>query len=228
MIILFFILSLSVFAQEGYPPEAVKIEWEKTKQAFIKNYSCFPVTVYVNGKDHEVAAGAEETLNSPNWGSWKWFPGKKGKMDEKTVTSPLKEKYVPDFGANFGQTHINEYQFSYDFSVQEGTQVFAMESGIVVRIVQRYHQAHQDKARLDEVNKVEIIQADGSLASYVHLKGQSVPVRLCETVSKGQLIGLSGHNGFSSGPHLHVDMIRPVGMGKFHSIPLKFEKFPSK
>lgn len=220
---LIFFLSFSALAvTEGYPPEAVKIVFDQVKRAHIQNNSCFGATVFVNGKDFYVPANQEIKLGSDLWGAWNWRPGQVGSMSELTLTSPLKNKSTPDFGAGFGDTHTNEFHYSYDFSVPEGTEVFAMEEGVVIRIVQRYSVPHKDKNRMDEVNKVEVMHRDGSFASYVHLKPNSVSLRLCERVSKGQLLGLSGHNGYSSGPHLHVDVIRPQASGRFQTIPLKF------
>lgn len=206
---------------EGYPVDAVKISYEKSKQAFVKNNSCFPAIVYVNGKDVSVKPGEEVGLLSETWGHWKWLPGSIGSMNERSVPAPIKGMTEVSFGPGMG-THQDQMRFSYDFSVPQGTPVYSMESGLVVRIVQHYSIAHQNKALMDQVNKVEILHDDGSFASYVHLKAQSVTLRLCERVAAGTLVGQSGHNGYSTGPHLHVDVIRPIGRGNFMTIPLKF------
>ena len=223
-VLLFVILSFNCFASEGYPSSVVDILSGPKKNAVIKNSSCFPITVTVNGRDYLVEAKSEVELASSNWGKWHWIPGKVGKMDELTFSSPLKEKFLPDFGPGSGETHTKEYEFSYDFSVPEGTTVYAMEAGIVIRVIQKYTEAHQDKKRMGEVNKVEILHQDGSVAAYVHLKANSVPVNLCDKVLSGQIIGLSGNTGFSTGPHLHVDVTRPIGAGKFRTIPIGFRK----
>ncbi len=214
-------LSLS-HAQEGYPPVVVEIVTGPQKKAVVKNSSCFPVTVSVNARDFMVEAKSEIELNSSSWGAWIWIPGKIGRMNELTFLSPLREKSQADFGPGSVETHTKEYEFSYDFSVPEGTPVYAIEDGTVIRVIQKYTQSHQDKTRIHEVNKVEILQPDGSVAAYAHLKPQSVPLKICDRITKGQLIGLSGNTGFSSGPHLHVDVTRPIGIGKFKTIPIRF------
>lgn len=222
-VLFFFLLFIQqAYSQEGYPSKILTIEHDKSKGGFITNHSCFPVTVFVNGEDLLVKAKSEKSLKADSWGQWFWLPGSIGSMEEKTVPSPLKGKWKPDFGADGGGTHADNYRYSYDFSVPEGTEVYAMAEGIVIRVVQHYTLAHQDKARMKEVNKVEVLHPDGSSAAYVHLKANSVKLKTCEKIKAGQLIGLSGHNGFSSGPHLHVDIIRPIGAGKFHTLPLKF------
>ncbi len=214
-------LSLS-HAQEGYPPVVVEIVTGPEKNAVIKNSSCFPVTVSVNARDYMVEANTEVQLDSAFWGAWFWIPGKMGRMNELTFPSPLREKHQADFGPGSVETHTKDYEFSYDFSVPESSSVYALEGGIVIRVVQKYTKSHQDKMRIHEVNKVEILHSDGSVAAYAHLKANSTPLKTCDKINKGQLIGLSGNTGFSSGPHLHVDVTRPIGIGKFKTIPIRF------
>jgi murein DD-endopeptidase MepM/ murein hydrolase activator NlpD len=220
-IIFYGFISLS-HAQEGYPSVVVEIVTGPQKNAVIKNSSCFPVTVSVNARDYLVEAKSEVQLDSSFWGAWFWIPGKIGRMSELTFPSPLREKSQADFGPGTVETHTKEYEFSYDFSVPEGTSVYAIEEGTVIRVIQKYTQSHQDKTRIHEVNKVEILHLDGSVAAYAHLKAQSVPLKICDKISKGQIIGLSGNTGFSSGPHLHLDVTRPIGIGKFKTIPIRF------
>jgi murein DD-endopeptidase MepM/ murein hydrolase activator NlpD len=221
LIFLSLLTLIPVFGNDGYPVDAVKIQYDKVKRAFIKNNTCFPVTVSVNDKEYLVNPGAEELLNSNRWGAWFWSAGSIGRMDEKRVPLPVKSKSEPDYGPNTG-VHTGSLIYSYDFSVEEGTYVYAVEEGVVARIVQHYREAHQDKNRMEEVNRVMIVHPDGTAAEYVHLKAGSVNLKLCEKVILGQIVGMSGHNGYSSGPHLHLDVRRPIGEGKFQSISLRF------
>jgi hypothetical protein len=73
------------------------------------------------------------------------------------VTSPLKSQRAVDFGPNSGEIHFNEFKYSYDFSVPEGTQVFAKEEGTIVRIVQHYTVAHLDNARWVMANFLQFL-----------------------------------------------------------------------
>jgi hypothetical protein len=108
------------------------------KRAFIKNNSCFPVTVFVNAKDFQVSPMSETGIERDQFGSWNWHPGRIGFMNEKSVLAPLETKQTVDFGTNTGNTHQDQFIFIYDFTVPAGTSVYTMESGTVARIVQQW------------------------------------------------------------------------------------------
>jgi murein DD-endopeptidase MepM/ murein hydrolase activator NlpD len=214
-----FLIAVNVYSFPGYPSDVVTF----SNKLFAKNNTCFPFTVLINEKDYEIQPGKEiDLVNVKKFDESWWVPGLTGPMYQKTVKSPLKGKSDADSGPDSSVTHSGDNKYSYDFVVPEGTEVLAMESGVVARIVQHYESAHQDLKLLDEVNVVEIVHEDGSYATYAHLKPASVKLKICDKVSDEQLIGLSGHNGYSSGPHLHVSIKRPSGKGKSSSIPLRF------
>lgn len=55
-----------------------------------------------------------------------------------------------------------------------------------------------------------LIEHDGGYRSlYLHLQQNSAIVQPGQTVAAGQQIAASGHNGWSSGPHLHVEVQAP-------------------
>ena len=53
---------------------------------------------------------------------------------------------------------------------------------------------------------VDISHGDGYRTRYAHLS--SIDVQVGETVGQGQVIGVSGDSGVSSGPHLHFEIWR--------------------
>ena len=86
-----------------------------------------------------------------------------------------------------------------DFRASTGTQVFSVGDGIVVDT--GFSRAYG--------NFVEIYHGNNVYSFYAH--ASSVKISQGQTVSKGQLIMLSGATGNVSGPHLHFE-IRSPGM----------------
>ena len=86
-----------------------------------------------------------------------------------------------------------------DFRASTGTQVFSVGDGIVVDT--GFSRAYG--------NFVEIYHGNNIYSFYAH--ASSVRISQGQTVSKGQLIMLSGATGNVSGPHLHFE-IRTPGM----------------
>jgi hypothetical protein len=55
-------------------------------------------------------------------------------------------------------------------------------------------------------NEVVLELAPGIYAFYAHLQPGSIRVQIGETVTKGQVLGLLGNTGNSTGPHLHFQL----------------------
>lgn len=60
-------------------------------------------------------------------------------------------------------------------------------------------------------NTVEVEHAHGWHTRYLHLKRDSVAVRVGDVVECGQQLGLVGSSGRSFTPHLHFEVRRPAG-----------------
>lgn len=92
----------------------------------------------------------------------------------------------------FGRGH--EFHNGIDFIVDRGTPVMATAPG-------RVEAAGYDGPN---GNRVSIDHGFGYRSVYAHLSGTSV--KAGEQVQRGQVIGLSGSTGRSSGPHLHYTL----------------------
>ena len=85
-----------------------------------------------------------------------------------------------------------------DIAMPAGVPVLAARSG-VVESLQRDHGAGADEAPLTyEGNFVRVRHADGTAATYAHLKHLGVSVEIGEEISAGQLLGYSGADGFQA------------------------------
>lgn len=216
MLILLMLPILSAFGQEGYPKPGVSIS------GIIQNSFCFPIVVTVNKKTWTIPDGNSQDIQDSKWDKWNWLPGRISQVSEKTVAHPLLAKPKVNFGPEQNSAHVGKNKYAYDFPANEGTPVLAMEDGVVSKVVQHYKKAHNNPKK-DESNKVEIIHADGTVSTYVHLKAQSARVKSCQKVKAGDIIGESGNTGYSSGPHLHVDVYKPLDGINYITLPLTFK-----
>ena len=189
----------------------------------IRNDFCFPVLVTVNEKTVSVPQNATHALEGTGWSKWDWMPGNLSEIAKKKVIYPLKGKEKVDVGPG-GGVHVGSDEFGYDFSTPEGTEVYPMLGGVVIRVIGHYELAHQDLTRKKDVNTIEILHLDGTVARYSHLKKDSIRVKHCDVVGAEQVIGLSGNTGYSTGPHLHVDVFKATSGNTYQTIPLEFSK----
>lgn len=96
-------------------------------------------------------------------------------------------------------------RYAYDVGMPIGTDILAMRDGEVVRVEESFFDG--DNVYGHE-NYVLVEHEDGTVARYVHLTNRGALVQVGDRVQQGRPIGLSGHTGNSSGPHLHVDLTR--------------------
>jgi murein DD-endopeptidase MepM/ murein hydrolase activator NlpD len=112
-------------------------------------------------------------------------------------------KYVKTsgFGIRWGKLHPDE-----NFATPIGTPVHAISSGVIVFAGEASGYG----------NKVEIRHWDGTCSWYAHLS--EIDVKVGEKVDPGELVGRVGSTGFSTGPHLHLE-IHPHGNGPVDPLP---------
>jgi murein DD-endopeptidase MepM/ murein hydrolase activator NlpD len=94
-----------------------------------------------------------------------------------------------DCGAHWGQCHTGQ-----DFAAPTGTPVVAAGDGVAT--FAGWAGAYG--------NAVHLLHADGTATWYAHLSRLEAHTRL--SVQAGQLIGLVGSTGNSTGPHLHFEV----------------------
>jgi murein DD-endopeptidase MepM/ murein hydrolase activator NlpD len=113
-----------------------------------------------------------------------------------------------------------------DIAMPQGVPIVAARAGIV-GAVQAHHGASPEAEPLTyEGNFVRVRHADGTIASYAHLRYRGVSVAVGEMVEAGQLLGYSGATGDVEEPHLHFAVTRVVrnsaGWLEDVSVPVKF------
>lgn len=133
------------------------------------------------------------------------------------------EEYRVGQGYNGSFSHSGDIRYSVDFMMPLETQVHAARGGRVVQIYEDSDQGGNSMEYKDMANYVIIEHNDGTFGEYAHLSKNGVLVNKGQKVFEGQLIGLSGNTGYSSGPHLHFMVVGVEGDGSNSSIPVRFK-----
>ena len=84
-----------------------------------------------------------------------------------------------------------------DIAAPEGTPVLAMESGLV--------SVRSDSEHYGYGRQLRVVHNSSFESRYAHL---SVFVKRSGWVNKDELIGYSGNTGVSTGPHIHLEILR--------------------
>ena len=154
------------------------------------------------------------------------------KLSPGNIWKDIDENYIYDLpyakgkmfaimqGYNGAYSHKN--QNALDFDMPEGTKVLAAREGVVMLIKQNSNTGCESEICAKDANFINILHSDGTMASYVHLKFNSLKVKRGDKVEKGQVIALSGNTGWSSGPHLHFVCTSPLRKGKITTLKTLF------
>jgi hypothetical protein len=131
---------------------------------------------------------------------------------------PLQGKGFLSQGSR-GITHQGRMEYAYDFGTPMGTPVYAMQSGRVIGVRDIYSDKGGRKNNAEKFNFIWIEHTNGLRSAYLHLQQdfrRKVPIKVNNWIKTGQLIAYSGNSGWSSAPHLHVEVhsMSHVGFGQ--------------
>jgi len=105
---------------------------------------------------------------------------------------PMTSPVTSAFGTarRFNDT-LQSFHSGTDFKAAVGSQITAVNAGVVVIAQDRYYAG----------NSVVVDHGEGLYSCYYHLS--RIDVAVGDRVEKGSLLGLSGRSGRVTGPHLH-------------------------
>jgi murein DD-endopeptidase MepM/ murein hydrolase activator NlpD len=119
-------------------------------------------------------------------------------------------------------SHVGNQKYAFDITMPIGSKVLAARAGTVYKVVQE--KTDGDGCSAGD-NHIYVNHSDGTSAHYVHLTKNGSMVNEGDTVTQGQVIGLSGNTGCSSGAHLHFEVDSNSDGGI--SIPVNFSNVGS-
>ncbi len=118
-------------------------------------------------------------------------------------------------------SHSGWIQYSIDFPVPVGTKICAARDGVVVLVKSDSNTGGKTREFMKDGNYIAIAHNDGTFSEYVHLKQGGNLVKPGDRVKAGAVIAWSGNTGFSTCPHLHFTVVKPIKLGLW-SVPVKF------
>jgi len=112
-------------------------------------------------------------------------------------------------------------EYAIDAPMPIGTDILAIQRGVVIQVIENFVDGDNT---FGHENWVLVRHDDNTVAGYAHLTNGGALVDVGERVEQGAVIGLSGHTGNSTEPHLHFE-VRPACEGQqcpYETIPLNF------
>jgi murein DD-endopeptidase MepM/ murein hydrolase activator NlpD len=241
------LLSTTVISQEGLLSFRIE-KFGKQQELWLTNKSFSTLTVTVEFttlencycedlKEFYVIEASSETkiaklVQSETAYAWKWNYKYWWRLG--SVYAPYSEDFVYQLpykkgtiykviqGYNGTFSHYGEIAYSIDFNLPENTPVLAARGGKVVQAESSFSSGGVDEYYRDRVNLVRILHSDGTIGDYYHFKFGGISVKPGQQVAAGELIGYSGNTGYSSTPHLHFDVSKPLNGKVSETIPVKF------
>ena len=151
--------------------------------------------------------------------------------DTKTFTPAAQSEYVLPYPAGVTYTMFqgncspppggHQTTFAYDFDHAMGDPVTAARGGRVTFTANDF--PDDGNAANAGGNSVWILHSDGTVAAYFHLNQGSVMVAVDQAVAAGDMLGLAGNSGASSGPHLHFQVFETnTSFNNDDAVPITF------
>ncbi|CAA9551171.1 Phage tail tape measure protein [uncultured Synechococcales cyanobacterium] len=131
---------------------------------------------------------------------------------------PLREAGIISQGPHGSYSHLGPMEYAFDLSVDIGMPVYAMRSGKVLNLEDRFPDTGGGEENLHKFNYVLIEHTNEYRSAYLHLEQgfqARIGIKLGDRVQAGQLISYSGNSGWSTGPHLRIEIHYAAPKGSF-------------
>jgi murein DD-endopeptidase MepM/ murein hydrolase activator NlpD len=189
----------------------------------------FPHTLTVAGKQRMKLFTLSPRDTTRGW-SWSYtyystFGSTTAKHDDKYIyTLPYApgRSYKVSQGYNGEYSHFGADQYAIDWRMPLGSPIHAARGGVVVGVKSDSNVGGNSSKYDWDANYILIQHSDGTLGQYVHLLKDGSKVKVGQRVQSGELIGLSGNTGHSTGPHLHFSVFKAKDGKHRQTIPVKY------
>jgi len=196
----------------------------------INNDNIFDITIKINNdkvyRVKEKSMYIVENFNEKKI-SYKWIIGDYYAIHDDNyiynLPIPKNEPTLLTQGYNGKLSHKGKSQYALDFGLKEGTPIYSIREGKVVKVVNKIKKNCFKEKKSCPSNNIIIKHEDNTYSKYSHLKYKGIIVKEGDTIKKNQHIGFSGNTGYSSGPHLHMLVFKTKKEFTRESIPIKFK-----
>lgn len=181
--------NISINLKDGTSTSTVLVVLEREKYE-----EPLPIPDSLGGNSPANQTKVVNTLSIENALLAKLFTGTKSFWKEKFIY-PIKDPVITDtYGYSRGTGNYNITHKGVDFRAKEGTEVYAMNRG-VVRLAKDFTVYGKT---------IVVDHGFGLMTYYMHLS--KFLINEGQLVLPGQIIALSGATGMSTGPHLHISI----------------------
>ena len=115
-------------------------------------------------------------------------------------------------------SHQEKTMYAVDFDCNQGEPVVATKDGIVRQVRKASSTGCANESCANQANFVIVDHGDGTLSEYYHLKHWGALVKRGQQICAGQVLGLCGSTGWSTGSHLHYSLLDLTN----RSVPVRF------
>ncbi|MCU7557642.1 peptidoglycan DD-metalloendopeptidase family protein [Macrococcus capreoli] len=97
-----------------------------------------------------------------------------------------------------------------DLALSEGTPIYSIGNGKVTETIDVFTSGGASPFYMGKDNHITIMSDENNsiYMTYRHLKFNGIKVKKGDKVKAGELIGYSGNTGFTTGAHLHLEVLR--------------------
>jgi murein DD-endopeptidase MepM/ murein hydrolase activator NlpD len=207
-------------------PVSVRLEFSNTNLSFSEGEK----TIFVIPPKSEKFKIGELSPSVPRTGFRLSYKYKTAMGDVTTAVQDESIEYDLPFrkgtsykvvqGYNGSQSHRDENALDFDFP--EGTEIIAAREGVIVQVVQNHTESCPYSDCNQYNNIITVMHADGTFATYAHIKYNGAKFNVGDSVKRGDVIALSSDVGYTSGPHLHF-VCYTGGFNKRNTLRTRFK-----